>query len=68
MMQTRQAYDFQDDYDYDDEEEDEDEDFDLPDGKPVFAEPDFSKARKNDYCPCGSGKKFKNCCEHSTIN
>lgn len=63
MMQARQAYNFQDDY----EDEDE-EDFDAPNGDPVFVEPDFSKARSNDYCPCGSGKKFKNCCEHSTVN
>ena len=64
MMQARQAYNFQDDY----EEEEEEEDFDMTDGTPVFAEPDFSRARRNDYCPCGSGKKFKYCCEHSTVN
>ncbi|MCW5947186.1 MAG: SEC-C domain-containing protein [Fimbriimonadales bacterium] len=23
--------------------------------------PDFTKAKRNDPCPCGSGKKFKNC-------
>jgi preprotein translocase subunit SecA len=23
--------------------------------------PDFSKAKRNDACPCGSGKKFKQC-------
>ncbi len=23
---------------------------------------DYSKARRNDPCPCGSGNKFKNCC------
>ena len=22
---------------------------------------DFSKVKRNDLCPCGSGKKFKNC-------
>jgi hypothetical protein len=22
------------------------------------------KAGRNDTCPCGSGKKFKKCCEH----
>ena len=22
---------------------------------------DFSKVKRNDPCPCGSGKKFKNC-------
>ena len=23
---------------------------------------DYSKAKRNDPCPCGSGKKYKNCC------
>ena len=23
---------------------------------------DYSKAGRNDPCPCGSGEKFKNCC------
>jgi len=23
---------------------------------------DYSKTRRNDPCPCGSGQKFKNCC------
>jgi len=23
---------------------------------------DYSKVRRNDPCPCGSGNKFKNCC------
>ncbi|XCY67577.1 SEC-C metal-binding domain-containing protein [Streptococcus iniae] len=23
---------------------------------------DFSNVKRNDLCPCGSGKKFKNCC------
>lgn len=27
--------------------------------KPIIAEP---KARRNDSCPCGSGKKYKKCC------
>ena len=22
------------------------------------------KSNRNDSCPCGSGKKYKNCCEH----
>ena len=25
------------------------------------AQVDFSSAGRNDVCPCGSGKKFKNC-------
>ena len=24
--------------------------------------PDMSKPGRNDLCPCGSGKKYKNCC------
>jgi uncharacterized protein YecA (UPF0149 family) len=24
--------------------------------------PGYPKIGKNDYCPCGSGKKFKKCC------
>ena len=32
----------------------------LP-GKPA-APPAAPKIGRNDYCPCGSGKKFKNCC------
>ena len=23
---------------------------------------DFSNVGRNDKCPCGSGKKYKNCC------
>lgn len=25
--------------------------------------PDKEKISRNDYCPCKSGKKFKDCCE-----
>ncbi len=25
-------------------------------------------ARRNDPCPCGSGKKYKNCCYHTNYN
>ena len=28
---------------------------------------DFSKVKRNDLCPCGSGKKFKNCHGRKTI-
>ena len=33
-------------------------------GKPMFFNPDGSvmKVGRNDPCPCGSGKKYKNCC------
>ncbi len=62
IFRSHPAYDLDDDF----EEADED-DSDMTDGTPIFANPDFSRARPNDYCPCGSGKKFKNCCEHSTV-
>ncbi len=62
-----------DEFDYDDfedfedeEEEDEEENKDkLYPGIPRWRQPlktvDFSKAQPNDRCPCGSGRKFKNC-------
>jgi uncharacterized protein len=28
----------------------------------------FSKTRRNDPCPCGSGKKYKRCCGGATVN
>ena len=62
IFRSHPAYDLDDNF----EEEGED-DFDTTDGTPVFANPDFSRARPNDYCPCGSGKKLKNCCETSTV-
>jgi len=32
----------------------------------VVTQPDAPpKVSPNDYCPCGSGKKFKNCCGRS---
>jgi len=52
-------------YDFDDDVEDEEDDWDPIDVSPI--EPDFSKASRNNYCPCGSGKKFKNCCENKTV-
>ena len=49
---------------------DDDDDFgreldDEPDGTPVFAEPAPTKIGRNAPCPCGSGKKYKNCCGKS---
>jgi preprotein translocase subunit SecA len=35
------------------------EDLNKPKPKPVRSGP---KVGRNDPCPCGSGKKFKNCC------
>lgn len=44
--------------------DDDDDDFDsgFTDTLHSFQKPDLSKVGRNDYCPCGSGKKFKNCC------
>jgi len=56
---------FQNDFDIDDNVEDEQDYFDPIDTFP--SEPDFSKVEKNDYCPCGSGRKFKNCCEKTIV-
>ena len=48
-----------------DEDEDEDEEPDLYPGIPRWRQPlktlDFSNAKPNDRCPCGSGKLYKNC-------
>ena len=56
-------------YDLDDDFEDEEDDSgpDVSDRDTPFQKPDFSTAARNDYCPCGSGKKFKNCCENTTV-
>ena len=47
-----------------------DDDFDWEpdidaDGTPLFPEPDVPKVGRNAPCPCGSGKKHKNCCGKS---
>ncbi|MFZ5910478.1 MAG: YecA family protein [Chloroflexota bacterium] len=56
--------DFEDEFD-DDFGEDEEEPSDAYPGIPRWRQPlkqvDFSKARPNDLCPCGSGRKFKHC-------
>ncbi len=56
--------DFEDEFD-DDFGEDEEEPSDAYPGIPRWRQPlkqvDFSKARSNDLCPCGSGRKFKHC-------
>lgn len=61
-----------DDYD-DDEYDDEYDDEDEEDEPPVFVNPaiprwrqplkqvDFSNIKPDDRCPCGSGRKYKNC-------
>ena len=56
---------FQQTYDMDDNFEDEQDYFDSSDT--FSSKPDFSKVGRNDYCPCGSGRKFKNCCEKTIV-
>ncbi len=54
-----------DDDEYEDEDEDEEEDDDQYSAIPRWRRPlkqtDFSNARPDDLCPCGSGRKYKNC-------
>ena len=59
---------FDDDDEYDDEYYDDDEDDKppltypgIPRWRQPLKSPDFSKAKPDDRCPCGSGRKFKNC-------
>ncbi len=68
---SSESDDYDDEYDdeYDDDYDDEDED----DEPPVFVNPsiprwrqplkqvDFSNTKPDDRCPCGSGRKYKNC-------
>jgi hypothetical protein len=64
-------YDDEDDYDddlfeeFDDDEDDDDEEPDLYPGIPRWRQPlktlDFSNVKPDDRCPCGSGRKYKNC-------
>ncbi len=51
-------FDLLDDFDEIDEI-DEVPNFDISDGQPIH---NPKKVRRNDPCPCGSGKKYKNCC------
>jgi len=59
-----------DDEEYDDEEFDEEEDEDevepltypgIPRWRQPLKTPDFSNTKPDDRCPCGSGRKYKNC-------
>ncbi|MDI6769716.1 MAG: SEC-C domain-containing protein [Anaerolineales bacterium] len=69
VMATARHLDEFDEYDddYDDYEEEEDEEEELPfhPGVPRWRQPlkpvDFSGAKPDDRCPCGSGRKYKNC-------
>ncbi len=61
-------FDDEDEDDYFDDEFDEEEDEEEPDlypGIPRWRQPlktmDFSNVKPDDRCPCGSGRKYKNC-------
>lgn len=58
MMRAHPSYELDDDFD----EEEDDLDAALPESDDFLSKPDLSKVARNDHCPCGSGKKFKNCC------
>ena len=66
IMRAQQISEWNDDFDEQEDDED-DTDLDLPESETAFPKPDFSKIARNDYCPCGSGKKFKNCCLSQTV-
>ena len=58
--------DYDDEFDDEfDEDEDEDEETNLYPGIPRWRQPlkalDFSNTKPDDRCPCGSGRKYKNC-------
>jgi len=65
---TSSTRNMEDDDEYDDEYEDDEEDDEppliypgIPRWRQPIKSPDFSKARPDDRCPCGSGRKYKNC-------
>ena len=54
--------------DHRDDDDDDDSGWTLddePDGTPALAKPNPAKIGRNAPCPCGSGKKYKNCCGRS---
>ncbi len=61
--------DLDDDDEFDDEYDDEDEDDEplvfvnprIPRWRQPLKQVDFSNAKPDDRCPCGSGRKYKNC-------
>ena len=68
-------FEFDDEDEYEDEDEDENDDYEVFEdeeklnkmypGIPPWRRPikplDFSTVKANDRCPCGSGRKYKNC-------
>jgi hypothetical protein len=77
LPESLPAPDFEDDLDEDDDEIPDDEDEEDDDGdvylyqpgarpevirvRPPFKPVDFTGVRPDDRCPCGSGRKYKNC-------
>lgn len=67
IWSTARSMDEFEEYDEDDEDEEEDDDDELPfyPGVPRWRQPlksvDFSDTKPDDRCPCGSGRKYKNC-------
>jgi hypothetical protein len=62
-----EEYDDEDEEEYEDDEDEEEEEpvivFNprIPRWRQPLKTPDFSQAKPDDRCPCGSGRKFKNC-------
>jgi len=54
-------YEEEEDDDDEDEEEDDDRYSAIPRWRRPLKQIDFSNARPDDLCPCGSGRKYKNC-------
>jgi hypothetical protein len=55
-------FDFEDDYFDEDEKEDEPVIYSgIPRWRQPLKTPDFSNVKPDDRCPCGSGRKYKNC-------
>jgi hypothetical protein len=61
-------WDDEDEYEYEEDGDDEEEEISQPiiyPGIPRWRQPlknvDFSNAKPDDRCPCGSGRKYKNC-------
>ncbi|MEK7439732.1 MAG: SEC-C domain-containing protein [Chloroflexota bacterium] len=52
---------YEDDEEGEDEEEDDDQYSAIPRWRRPLRQIDFSNARPDDLCPCGSGRKYKNC-------
>jgi hypothetical protein len=64
-LNKKEDDDYYDDEEYEDDFFDEDENYYEEEDKKRDKNPkfmDLNKVGRNDPCPCGSGKKYKNCC------